>query len=448
MSNHLDSQSGLQIRPLEQPGLGFAPELTAANRRTALPLYLIAAGVVLVAALAGWWWEGKHRAGATTGAVPAGGAGGPGGRGGMANLQVPIVPGVVEQKAVPIYLDGLGTVQAFNTVTVRSRVDGQVQRIAFVEGQDVKTGDLLAQIDPAPFQAQLDQNIAKKAQDEAQLAIARETLARDKDLLASHILSQQDYDTQSALADQYAAAVKGDEAAINSAKVQLAYTTITSPLDGRIGIRMVDQGNIVHASDASGLVVITQLRPISVVFTLPEQALQKINAHQTPGQPLPVFAVDRDNVTVISQGELSVIDNQIDPMTSTIRLKATFPNEDLKLWPGQFVNVRLRLYIRNGLVVPAPVIQRGPDGPFAFVISNDVAQVRPVKVAPQIEQNLALVEAGLEAGERVVVDGQYKLQAGSRVKLAEAAEPGPALGSGQKSDPAARGGEGRGKSKG
>ena len=443
MSNPVDSPTGPHATPLE-PSLSFASKPSTARRRSGLSPFFLAVILVVIAAAAAWWWFGRHRMAATAGSGPAGA---PGGRGGMANLPVPIIPGVVEQKAVPIYLDGLGTVQAFNTVTVRSRVDGQVQRIAFIEGQDIKEGDLLAQIDPAPFQAQLDQNIAKKAQDEAQLAMVRQTLARDKDLLASHILSQQDYDTQNALADQFTAAVKGDEAAINSAKVQLAYTRITSPLDGRTGIRMVDQGNIVRANDANGLVVITQLRPISVVFTLPQQALQQINAHQTPGQPLPVFAVDRDNVTVLSRGELSVIDNQIDPMTSTIRLKATFPNQDLKLWPGQFVNVRLRLYIRDGLVVPAPVIQRGPDGPFAFVISNDVAQVRPVKVASQIEQNLALVEAGLQAGEQVVVDGQYKLQAGSHVKLAEGGDPGSAAASGLKSDPPVRGG-GRGKSKG
>jgi multidrug efflux system membrane fusion protein len=336
---------------------------------------------------------------------------------------VPVVAGLVEQKDVPIYLEGLGTAQAFNTVTVRSRVDGEVHRIAFVEGQDIHTGDLLAQIDPAPFQAELDQSIAKKAQDEAQLAVAKITLSRDKELLASKILAQQDYDTQLALVDQLQATVKGDQAAIESARVQLAYTTITSPLDGRTGIRQVDQGNIVHANDANGLVVITQLRPISVVFTLPEQNLGRIQERLVTGEALSTIALGRDDHTVLGEGKLAVIDNQIDTSTGTIRLKATFQNDDLKLWPGQFVNVRLLLETRKaGIVVPASVVQRGPDGTFAFVIGNDLsAVVRPIKVA-QVQQNEALIAEGLNPGERVVVDGQYKLQAGAKVKLDQ--EPG------------------------
>ncbi len=293
--------------------------------------------ILALLAAGGWFWAKRQHAGAAAGAAaPAGGlvAGA---------FPVPVVPGIVEKKDVPIYLDGLGTVQAFNTVTVHTRVDGQVMRIGFVEGQDVRAGDLLAQLDPAPFQAQLDQNIAKKAQDEAQVAIARLTLTRDKELLDSKILAQQDYDTQKALVDQLVATVNADQAAIDNAKVQLAYTTITSPLDGRIGIRQVDQGNIVHANDTTGLVVITQLRPISVVFTLPEQNLRQIQEHLLAGEPLSTFALDRDNRTTLGEGKLAVIDNQIDTTTGTIRLKATFPNEDAKLWPGQFVNVRLLL---------------------------------------------------------------------------------------------------------
>ena len=349
---------------------------------------------------------------------------GSGGHSAMGGFAVPVVPGVVEKKDVPIYLEGLGTVQAFNTVTVRSRVDGQVMRIAFVEGQEVHTGDLLAQIDPAPFQAQLDQNVAKKAQDEAQLAIARLTLKRDQELLNSKILAQQDFDTQKALADQLVATVQADQAAIDNAKVQLGYTTITAPLDGRIGIRLVDQGNIVHANDQTGLVVITQLHPISVLFTLPEQDLAQIQPHLQGGETLSVFALGRDNDSTLGEGKLAVIDNQIDTTTGTIRLKATFPNEDSRLWPGEFINVRLELETRKGgTVVPASVVQRGPDGTFAYVIASEgtnlVARVRPVKVA-QIEENEALIDSGLEPGERVVVDGQYKLQAGSRVRLPSA----------------------------
>ncbi len=221
--------------------------------------------------------------------------------------------------------------------------------------------------------------------------------------------------------DQLAATVKADQAAIDNARVQLGYTTITSPLDGRTGIRLVDQGNIVHANDANGLVVITQLRPISVVFTLPEQDLRQIQEHLKGGETLTAFALDRDNRTRLGEGKLAVVDNQIDTTTGTIRLKANFPNEGLKLWPGQFVNVSLLLETRRGgTVVPASVIQRGPDGTFAFVIvgsgTNQTAQVRPVKVA-QIEQGQALIDEGLTPGERVVVDGQYKLQAGARVRL-------------------------------
>src|SRR5258708_461916 len=328
---------------------------------------------------------------------------------------VPGVAGTVVQKDVPIYLDGLGTVQAFNTVTVRARVDGQLQKLGFVEGQEVHAGDMLAQIDPSPFEAQVAQNEAKKAQDEAQLAHARVDLKRDDELFAQKILAPTDYDTQKALVAQLEAAVKADQAAIDSAKVQLGYTTMSSPIDGRTGIRLLDVGNIVHATDLTGLVVIAQLHPISVVFTLPEQSLGQINK-QTTGDPPAVIAVDRDNRTILGQGSLTVIDNQIDTTTCTIKLKATFPNDDLRLSPGQFVNARLLMTTRKGgIVVPASVVQRGPDGAYAFVIAEDsTAQVRPIKVE-QIEQGEALISEGLRPGEKVVVDGQYKLQAGSEV---------------------------------
>lgn len=372
--------------------------------------------VLAVAAVGGWLWLKRSR-----GAEAAGAPGG--GRSGAMTNAVPVVAGTVEKKDVPIFLEGLGTVQAFNTVTVRSRVDGQVVRIAFVEGQEVHAGDLLAQIDPAPFQAQLDQSLAKKAQDEAELSVARITLKRDEELLAGKILAQQDYDTQKAQVEQLQAAVQADQAAIESARVNLGYTSITSPLEGRAGIRLVDQGNIVHANDTTGIVVLTQLRPISIVFTLPEQTLGQIQQHRGAGETLSVYAVDRDNRTPLGEGTLTVIDNQIDTSTGTLRLKATFPNTDQRLWPGQFVNVRLLVTTRkDGTVVPASVVQRGPDGAFAFVVSNDVAVVRTIKVA-QIEQNQALIEEGLVPGERVVVDGQYKLQAGQRVRASEPGAP-------------------------
>jgi multidrug efflux system membrane fusion protein len=326
--------------------------------------------------------------------------------------------GTVASKDVPIYLDGLGTVQAFNTVTVRSRVDGQLQSLAFVDGQEVKAGDALAQIDPKPFQTQVNQAIAKKAQDEALLANARIQVKRDADLLASKIFAQADYDTQEATVNQLVAAVQTDQAAVDSSQVQMNYCTVTAPIDGRTGIRMVDAGNIVHANDVTGIVVLTQMRPISVVFTLPEQTLKAIQK-QPDGPEMKVLAVDRDSRTVLDEGKLAVIDNQIDTTTGTIKLKGTFPNKDLKLWPGQFVNVRLLLETRkDGVVVPASVVQRGPEGAFAFVVNPDMTVKMSTLKVGQIDHEEALIESGLTPGERVVVDGQYKLQPGATVRPA------------------------------
>ena len=335
---------------------------------------------------------------------------------------VTVVAGTVAAQNVPIYLDGLGTVQAFNTVTVHVRVDGELKKIAFAEGQTVHAGDVLAQIDPAPYQAVLDQSLAKKGQDEASLNLQRVELKREATLLAEKIDSQDQYDQVAAQVKELEAAVTADEAAIDNARVQLAYTTLTSPIDGRVGIRQVDVGNIVHATDANGIVVITQLHPISVIFTLPEQTLSEIHYSETRGD-LKVLAVSGDNNKVLDTGSLAVIDNEIDPTTATIRLKANFPNKDLQLWPGQFVNARLLLTTRtNGIVVPASVIQRGPSGSYAFVINNDLSvSVQPVTVA-QMENGQALIDTGLRPGQQVVVDGQYKLQAGSRVQLARAVE--------------------------
>ena len=373
--------------------------------------FVIVAAFLVVAALVGWAVYHRLRSNTPTSARAAAARG--------QTLPVPVVEGVVSSRDVPIYLDGLGTVQAFNTVAVHTRVDGQLIKIAFTEGQDVNTEDVLAQIDPAPYQAVLDQASAKKAQDEAQLANARVDLKRYVDLLATESTTQQIYDTQKALINQLEATVKADQAAIDSASVNLGYCTIRSPIGGRVGIRQVDMGNIVHASDANGLVVLAQLRPISVVFTLPEQALPKL---QQPGADFTVLAVSRDNTNVLSEGKLAVIDNQIDTTTGTIKLKANFANENLRLWPGQFVNTRLLLTTRkDSPVVPASVVQRGPDGAFAFVIQDDqTVKMRPLKVA-QIENGMALIDEGVKPGDRVVVDGQYKLQPGSHVKPVEPA---------------------------
>ena len=350
--------------------------------------------------------------------------GGAGGAGAAKNFPVPVIEGVVATKDVPVYLDGLGTVQGFNTVTVHSRVDGQLMKVAFEEGQDVHAGDVLAELDPAPFQAAVDQVTARKAQDEVTLANARVDLDRYADLLKSEGVTQQTYDTQKALVAQLEATIKSDQAAIDSAKVLLNYATIKSPIDGRVGIRQVDAGTIVHSSDANGIVVVAQLKPISVVFTLPEQSLAKLHRE---GTDFAVFAVGRDNTNTLAEGKLAVIDNQIDTSTGTIKLKATFPNENLHLWPGQFINTRLLLSTRkDGLVVPASVVQRGPAGAFAYIINEDLSvEMRAVKVA-QIESGLALIDDGLKAGDRVVVDGQYKLQPGSKVKPIEPQQPGVA----------------------
>ena len=377
-------------------------------------LGIIGALVVLIA-----WWSFHHRAasdqtGSTATAGTSGRRGGPRAGGGP----VPVVAGKVEQKDTPIYLDGLGTVQAFNTVTVHTRVDGELQQVLFTEGQDVKTGDLLAVIDPRPFQAALDQAIAKKAQDEAQLANAKVTLARNTDLLKKKVIDQQDFDTSKYQGDQFQAAVQADQAAIEAAKTQLDYTQIKSPIDGRTGVRLVDVGNIVHAADQTGIVVITQMHPISVVFTLPEQNLQELLNQGGANGGLKVFALDRGNTSTLDEGALAVVDNQIDQTTGTLKLKATFPNDQLQLWPGKFVNARLILTTRkDATVVPSSVVQRGPQGTYAYVINTDkTVEMRPIKVA-QTEANVALIDSGLKAGEQVVVDGQYKLQPGAHVEL-------------------------------
>jgi multidrug efflux system membrane fusion protein len=390
--------------PAPQPAL--AP---GARKRSFTPwIVLGVAGAVVV------WYAMTHRPAQTQ----------PGGRGAFGG-PVPITPGVVQQKDVPIYLSGIGTVQAFNTVTVHSRVDGQLQKIDFVEGQDVKEGDTLAEIDPAPFQTALDQAVGKKGQDAAQYANSQLDLTRDTDMLAKKVISSQQFDTQKALVDQLQATVAADEAAIASARVQLDYATIKSPLTGRVGIRQIDQGNIIHAADTNGLVVITQLQPISVLFTLPEQNVKAIHQQSADGSGLQVIAVDRDDNSILDTGSVAVVNNQIDISTGTIQVKATFPNAKYQLWPGQFINARLLLMTReNGIVVPAQVIQHGPDGAFVYMIQPDnTVQVRKVKVA-QIDNNVALIDDGLKAGEKVVVDGQYKLQPGAKIRLPDATAAG------------------------
>src|SRR5215468_6731825 len=330
---------------------------------------------------------------------------------------VPVTVANAEVRDVPVYLTGLGTVQAFNTVTIRTQVDGQLIKVAFTEGQDVKTGDLVAQIDPRPFQATLDQAVAKKVQDEANLANAKLDLQRYTDLVARNFAPQQQADTQRAVVAQLEAQIRGDQAAIDSAQTQLSYTTITSPLSGRTGIRLVDQGNIVHAADATGLVVITQLQPISVVFTLPESELTAIQSALKAG-PIRIFAMSRDDNRQLAEGTLAVLDNQISQTTGTMRLKGTFPNQDRALWPGEFLNIRLLARTeQNVATVPSGALQRGPDGYYAHIVKPDkTAEARPLKVG-QVSGGVAIVDDGLTAGEQVVTAGQYRLQPGARIEV-------------------------------
>ncbi|HWK44154.1 MAG TPA: efflux RND transporter periplasmic adaptor subunit [Stellaceae bacterium] len=339
---------------------------------------------------------------------------------------VPVVAGVAQASDVPIYLRGIGVVQAYNTVTVKPRVDGQLQKVAFTEGQHVKIGDVLAQIDPRPLQAQLAQVTASKARDEALLANAKLDLDRYSSLANREYASKQSVDTQRALVNQYDATVKNDQAQIDYAQVQLGYTTITSPIDGVTGIRAVDEGNIVHATDTTGLVVLAQLQPISVIFTLPEDNVTTIKRQLAAGRTLTVSALSSDNKESLGEGTLSLIDNQIDQTTGTIRIKATFPNKSEILWPGEFVNARLLLQTRpQAVTVPDAVVQRGPQGTFAYVIKPDqTVEMRPITVG-QIDGGVALIESGIAANEQVVVDGQYKLRNGIKV-AATTPSPQPA----------------------
>jgi membrane fusion protein, multidrug efflux system len=361
---------------------------------------LVIAGVVLL--LIAWW--SCHHGGGSANQQSDGNFGG-GRRGSMSGGgPVPVVTGKVEQKDMPIYLDGLGTVQAFNTVTVHPRVDGALVQINFSEGQNVKTGDLLVVVDPKPYQAAFDQAKAQAALDEV-------TLKRQVDLRARNVIDAQDYDTAVANAQK-------SQAAAEAAQVNLDYCSIKSPIDGRTGVRLVDIGNVVHAADQNGIVIITQMHPISVVFTLPEQNLQSILSAGGANGGLKVTALDRGNTATLDEGSLAVVDNEIDQTTGTMKLKATFPNNDLKLWPGKFVNARLVLTTRKGAtVIPSAVVQRGPQGTYAYVIKPDkTAEMRPIKVG-QTEANVAIVEDGLKPGEDVVVDGQYKLQPGAKVQI-------------------------------
>jgi multidrug efflux system membrane fusion protein len=329
----------------------------------------------------------------------------------------------VEEGDVPIYLQGLGTVQAFYTVTVTARVDGQIDKIGFTEGQMVHKGDLLAQIDPRPNQAAYEQALATKAKDEAQLANGKRDLDRYILLQPHDLASKQTVDTQRATVDQLTAQLKVDQALIDNARTQLEYTHIVSPIDGRTGIRLIDPGNIVHAADTTGIVVVTQVQPIAVIFTLPEEELSQVAAALAAG-PVKVNTMTRGGGPELDEGTLSLIDNQIDQATGTVKLKAIFKNAHNALWPGQYVDARVLVRTdHKAMTIPTAAIQLGPNGPFTFVVKSDsTVEIRPLKTAEE-RDGMTIVTDGLELNERVVTTNQYRLQAGTTVHPAAAPAP-------------------------
>ena len=362
----------------------------------------VAIGAVVVAAALGWgaysYTGGGHAAPSAPTSPP-----------------VPVTPGTAEARDMPVYVRGIGTVQAFNTVAVKSRVDGQIVKVDFTEGQEVKTGDPLFEIDPRPFQAALAQAKAAKEKDQAQLTSAEADLKRYSQLVGPGYQTRQSFDQQKGLVGQLTAALKADQAAIDNANLNLTYATIRSPIDGRLGARLVDIGNLVHAADNTSLVSITQLKPIFVTFTVPQNQLERIRKSAAAG-PVEVQAVSADDQTQLAAGKLTLIDNQVDPATGTIRLKGTFDNADEALWPGEFVNTRLVVGVdKNAVTIAARALQRGPTGEYLFVIKPDMTvEIRNVAVA-EVENGIAAIGKGLTAGEQVVVDGQYRLDQGSKV---------------------------------
>jgi membrane fusion protein, multidrug efflux system len=364
---------------------------------------------VATALLAGGCGKGDQNAAAAT---PGGGKGPAGGE-----RAVPVLLADAVTRDVPLYLEGLGTVTAYKTVNVRTQVDGRLDRVVFREGQPVKKGEVLAEVDPRPFQILLHQGQAALTRDKAQLDGAKRNLERYEAVGGQHLLPQQQIDDQRALVEQLTGTVMNDQATIENAKLQLDYAKIKSPLDGITGVRLVDPGNIVHAADAAGIVVVTQMEPIAVLFTLPQDDLPEVAKQQRAEGPLQIVAQNRDGSQALGTGTLELIDNQINQGTATMRLKAIFPNTDRALWPNQFVKARLRLTVRKGaLVIPAVALQRGPQGAFVYVANGDKADVRPI-VVDRIEGEDALIGKGLQPGDKVVREGQAQLRPGAKLAV-------------------------------
>jgi multidrug efflux system membrane fusion protein len=330
---------------------------------------------------------------------------------------VPVTVTAATERDVPIYYDALGTVQALNTVAIRAQVSGQIVSIDFRQGQDVRQGDVLAKIDPAPFKAALDQAVAKKSEDEAELIDAQKDLARFKTLVLKDFETQQNVDAQQAKVDQTKATIDADQAAIEAAQTQLNYATITAPIDGVVGFRQVDIGNIIHPNDASPLTVLTQIKPSTVIFTLPQADLGPVREAMLRGT-VSVLAFDQDDKTQLAEGNLLLINNQIDQTTSTIQLKAEFPNENGRLWPGEFVHARILITTReNAVTIPAVALQRGPDGYYVWVVEPDNTVEQRLIDAMTVDEDTAIAIKGLNAGETVVVDGQSRLDVGTHVAI-------------------------------
>jgi multidrug efflux system membrane fusion protein len=402
----------------------FAREPTRAPSRARLVRGLLLVLVLLATGGLGWrWWQGHQATQATTAATRS-----------HASDVVPVLVATAANSDVPIYLDALGTVQASSTVTIKPMVDGPLLEVRFREGQDVKTGDVLAKIDPRTYQAALDQAVAKKAQDEANLANARIDLTRYQRLAKTEYASQQQAEGQKATVAQLEAQVAQDQAQIDNARTQLSYTTITSPIDGRAGIRQVDAGNIVHATDTTGMVVLTALKPIAVIFTLPQQNLDPVAAAMGRGAA-EVLAVS-DTGATLDRGTLEVLDNQVDPTTGTIKLKATFPNTDLRLWPGGFVRVKLLVDTQNGAItVPPAAVQRGPRGAYVYVAQADGTVVRRMVEVGHEDVQASIIVSGVAAGERVITDGASRLTDGAKITVLPAAgtpDAAPRAGKGSK----------------
>ncbi len=373
----------------------------------------LAAAAIIVVAIAVIWWHSL-------------GGNGPQATAQMPAPAVPVTAGTVRAENVPVFLHGIGTVQAYNMVSVKSRVDGQIVKVDFKEGQEVKEGEPLFQIDPRPFQAALEQAQAAKQKDEAQLAGAKLDLERYAKLLGTGYQTRQSYDQQTALVGQVEAAIKGDQAQIDTAALNLGYADIRSPIDGRLGARLVDKGNLLHATDNTVLVTITELKPIYVSFTLPQENLDEIREYQEKA-PLAVRAYSGDGSKLLSEGKLTLIDNSIDQSTGTIHLKARFDNRDERLWPGEFVSLRVILKVLPEVAtVPSQTIEEGPSGRYAYVIKpDDTVERRAVDVA-SIQDGIAVITKGLTPGERVVVEGQYRLTEGARIKILAERAPGAA----------------------